>query len=187
MKELTIQSKNLPEYFSKNIVLKKANEVLRLIIQFSEKVPKSTNFTITLKGKRSGIEIFWVYKGGKKLESDIGLYILHDAPETISRINFKAVLDDESKVRFNGTIHITKKAKLSDAYLSAKALMLSEKSIAFVKPNLEVKADEVKAQHGSSIGRISKSDLFYLQSRGIPKEKAKKLLADAFLHDLPNL
>ena len=62
--------------------------------------------------------------------------------------------------------------------------MLSPKAIAFLKPDLEVATSEAVAGHGSSVGRPSDKELFFLDSRGIALAHAKKMLCGAFLRDI---
>ena len=59
-------------------------------------------------------------------------------------------------------------------------MLLSDRAIAYSKPNLEILADDVKASHGATVGQLDENELFYLQSRGLPKKEAHKLLVQAF-------
>ena len=65
----------------------------------------------------------------------------------------------------------------------SKALLLSDKSISNSKPELEIFADDVVCSHGATVGNLEEDEIFYLQSRGISVEQAKKILIEAFLHD----
>ena len=62
-----------------------------------------------------------------------------------------------------------------------------QKSRAFIKPDLEILQNEVKASHGSSIGRVSAKDLFYLRSRGLSEKEAKKICVAGFFQDMSNV
>ncbi len=65
-----------------------------------------------------------------------------------------------------------------------KNLLLSKGSLVDSKPQLLIDNDDVKCNHGTTIGQINADEVFYLQSRGITKDKANKLIAKAFLNDL---
>ena len=110
--------------------------------------------------------------------------LVHDAPDTYGRIIVKSALFDRSKFVFRGMLEITERGKGSDSYLLAKALMISPQARAEVYPYLEIKTDEVRASHGSSVGRIDPSQLFYLQSRGLKKQKAEQIILSGYFGEL---
>ncbi len=121
-----------------------------------------------------------------KQVSDNQINIEHIAPNCMSRQLYKSVLTGQSKSIFAGRIFIPKGSVGTDADQLNKNLILSRQAEADVKPQLEVHADDVKATHGAAIGRFDPEELFYLQSRGIPKDEALTLLANAFIDDVLN-
>ncbi|OGD32197.1 hypothetical protein A3C91_02740 [Candidatus Azambacteria bacterium RIFCSPHIGHO2_02_FULL_52_12] len=187
MQDITIHSNTLPETFEHAIVLAKANEARRLVFLFEKHAPRKMHLSVTLAGKKSSVEILWAYKGSGDMQTDIALDIVHKAEGTASNVNFKGALADSSRVTFHGTVRIEKSAKYADAKLGAKALLLSEQARAFIKPDLEILQNEVKASHGSSIGRVSAKDLFYLRSRGLSEKEAKKICVAGFFQDMSNV
>lgn len=96
----------------------------------------------------------------------------------------KNLLLDESHVIFNGCLHIHPKAQKTNASQLHQNLLLSEKAEVDTKPQLEIFADDVKATHGATIGQLNQDEVFYLQSRGLSKERASALLSQSFLIDL---
>lgn len=172
------------ETLKKRIILKAKNERMRWLLVFEKTAPKSIDIAVTLAAKGARADIGFAWHGTKKMTSDIALTVSHEAPETESRVVFKAALEDASKASFRGLARVAKKAAGSRAHLSAKALMLSPHAIAFLKPDLEVATSEAVAGHGSSVGRPSDKELFYFASRGIPETHAKKMLCEAFLKDI---
>jgi len=74
--------------------------------------------------------------------------------------------------------------KKTDAYQSSKNMLLGEDAQCFTKPQLEIFANDVKCSHGTSTGHMDPQALFYLQSRGIGKKEAQRLLQDAFALEL---
>ena len=68
----------------------------------------------------------------------------------------------------------------------SKAILLSENARANAKPELEIYADDVICAHGATVGELDDNQLFYLKSRGIPENKARKMLISAFLKDIIN-
>ena len=93
---------------------------------------------------------------------------------------WRGLARDRSKLAFHGGIHIREGADGSAAELSNKNLLLSEQAEVNTQPVLEIDADEVKAAHGATVGRLDPLALFYLRSRGLPSEQARALLTEAF-------
>ena len=111
------------------------------------------------------------------------LTVKHKAPNTISREKYKSILNDNSKGVFQGNIIVDDIAQKTIAKQSIDALILSKNAEHDAKPELEIYADDVQCGHGATTGQISQDSLFYLKSRGIPEEEAKRLLVHAFLTD----
>ena len=98
----------------------------------------------------------------------------------------KFVLDDHSRGRFIGDLKIVKDAQQTEAHQTNRNLLLSEEAEMRTQPQLEIYADDVKATHGASTGQLDESALFYMQQRGIDKQKARQLLVGAFMKDVLN-
>ena len=98
----------------------------------------------------------------------------------------KFVLDDHSRGRFVGDLKIVKDAQQTEAHQTNRNLLLSEEAEMRTQPQLEIYADDVKATHGASTGQLDESALFYMQQRGIDKQKARQLLVGAFMKDVLN-
>ena len=75
---------------------------------------------------------------------------------------------------------VRKDAQKTNAFQSCKNILLSPNAVADAMPQLEIFADDVKCSHGATTGRLNEESMFYLQARGIGKEKAKALLIHAF-------
>jgi Fe-S cluster assembly scaffold protein SufB len=90
------------------------------------------------------------------------------------------VLSDQAVAIFNGMIRIVPNCPQTRAYQSNKTLLLSEKARVHTLPKLEIATDDVKCSHGASVSSLDDNQLFYLESRGINKEAAEKMLIDAF-------
>ena len=96
----------------------------------------------------------------------------------------KFVLDDEARGRFIGDLKIVKDAQKTEAHQTNRNLLLSETAEMRTQPQLEIYADDVQATHGASTGQLDESALFYMQQRGIDKEKARQLLVGAFMKEV---
>ncbi len=97
---------------------------------------------------------------------------------------YKGVLGDKSQGVFNGKIFVRKDAQKTDAKQTNKVLLLSDDATINTKPQLEIFADDVKCTHGATIGQLDDTQMFYLRSRGIGLEDAKRLLTFAFANDV---
>ena len=112
---------------------------------------------------------------------DITTNACHQVPHTTSNILAKGVLLDSSTAVYRGHIKIDPDAQHTNSYLSDHMLMVGEEALANSIPSLDIQANDVKASHGSTTGQIDEEQLFYLESRGLPREEAEKLIIQGFL------
>ena len=96
----------------------------------------------------------------------------------------KFVLDDNARGRFIGDLKIAPDAQQTEAHQTNRNLLLSETAEMRTQPQLEIYADDVQATHGASTGQLDESALFYMQQRGIDKQKARQLLVGAFMREV---
>lgn len=111
-------------------------------------------------------------------------HVQHSVGGGVSNQLIKFVLNDNSRGRFIGDLKIAKDAQKTEAHQTNRNLLLSETAEMRTQPQLEIYADDVQATHGASTGQLDKSALFYMQQRGISKEKARQLLVGAFMKDV---
>ena len=118
-----------------------------------------------------------------KQHHELKTLVRHNDEKTKSHQKIKTVLDANSKGVFQGKIKVNSKAQKTDGYQLSKALLLDKDSEFDSKPELEIYADDVKCSHGSTSGNLDEEAIFYLMSRGINRDDAKKLLIKGFLTD----
>ena len=94
------------------------------------------------------------------------------------------MLDDSAHGRFIGDLKIAPDAQKTEAHQTNRNLVLSEDAEMRTQPQLEIYADDVQATHGASTGQLDETALFYMQQRGIDKEKARQLLVGAFMKEV---
>ena len=126
-------------------------------------------------------ELFVLVIGEGIEKGQLHTSMVHLEPNTRANVQVKAVLDGESKLTFDGLIKIVPHAQKTQSYLREDVLLLSKDAQSLGKPQLEIEANDVKASHGSTIGRIDDDQLFYLASRGIDKEDGKKAIIQGFI------
>ncbi|PRI12020.1 Fe-S cluster assembly protein SufD [Leucobacter massiliensis] len=118
---------------------------------------------------------------GQHLEHQV--YLDHDAPHTRSRVTYKGALQGEgAHTVWIGDVLIRNSATGTDSYEQNRNLVLSEGTRADSIPNLEIETGDIAgAGHASATGRFDDEHIFYLRSRGISEEEARKLVVRGFL------
>lgn len=108
----------------------------------------------------------------------------HAKPNCYSSEYYKGILNDHAIGVFNGKVLVRQDAQLTNAYQTNRSILLSETARMYSKPALEIYADDVKCSHGATTGQLDKDGLFYLRSRGIPEEEARRLMLMSFAGDI---
>ncbi len=107
--------------------------------------------------------------------------VSHDAPNATSRQTVRSVLAGQATGTYLGKVAVARGAVGTDSEQSVRAMLLSRTATANAKPELEIYADDVKCAHGCAVGELDAQGLFYLESRGLTPEEAKKLMLQAFV------
>lgn len=115
---------------------------------------------------------------------DITLDVTHAVPNTTSTETFKNVARENAKAVFQGKILVAQDAQKTDAKMMMQGLMLGATAEILSKPELEIYADDVVCGHGSTCGDLDHEAMFYLMSRGIPRNLAESMLIRAFVAEL---
>ena len=138
---------------------------------------------VRLEGDNAALTANGVLLGNGRRHIDTRLGIEHIARDTTAELVWRGLGADRSRVVFHGGINIQAGADGTDARLSNKNLLLSANAEIDTQPVLVIDADEVQAAHGATVGQLDQQALFYLRSRGIPKDRAQALLSAAFCHE----
>lgn len=109
---------------------------------------------------------------------------VHSAPGATSDLLYKNALFDTSKTVFSGMIIVEPGAQKTDAYQTNRNLVLSDEAEAIALPGLEIEANDVKCSHGATTASVDEDQIFYLQSRGIPRSVGEKLLIGGFFEEV---
>lgn len=145
------------------------------------------DYKVVLAGQNSEacLNGVWILK--EKREAHYHVHIEHVAPNCRSNQLFKGVLHDAAHSSFDGKIIVGQLAQQTNAFQLNNNLLLSDGAKAESSPNLKIYADDVKASHGATIGQLPEEELFYLRTRGMSVEQAKKLLVDGFCQEVIDL
>ena len=106
--------------------------------------------------------------------------VTHEVVGGTTRELYKAVLDEKSRFIFDGLIEVRPGAQKTDAQVYNRNLLLSEDASVNTNPEFKILADDVSCKHGGAIGQLSPEALFYLRSRGVDSNEARRLLVYAF-------
>ncbi|MDX1651280.1 MAG: Fe-S cluster assembly protein SufD [Brumimicrobium sp.] len=139
---------------------------------------------VFVEGENCHTELNGVYMGTSKQHMDNHTLIEHLFSNCTSSETYKGVMDDKSTGVFNGKVIVRQDAQKIEAYQSNGNVLLSDHASVNSKPELEIYADDVRCSHGSTIGQLNQDAVFYLRSRGISEEKAKRLIVSAFIAEV---
>lgn len=138
-----------------------------------------------LAGDGSRIRQVEVVYGNGAEKFDNTNFVVHVGRDTRSDLLAKAVMQERSRSALKGVITIEDSALGTDTYLGQYAMLLSKKSKSTAIPSLEIKTNEVqRAKHSASVAQVDEDQLFYLMSRGIPRDRARRMLVEGFLNPL---
>jgi Fe-S cluster assembly protein SufD len=139
------------------------------------------NVALAERGARLTAHGVLLADGRRHLDTRLG--IRHVAPNTRCDLVWRGLGAARGRAVFHGGITIEQGADGSDAALSNKNLLLSADAEIDTQPVLVIHADEVKAAHGATVGQLDATAMFYLRSRGLPADEARRLLTVAFCRE----
>jgi Fe-S cluster assembly protein SufD len=137
-------------------------------------------YHVDLDGPGALAELSGLYFGVGDQVLDQQLTVVHNTTDCTSRQAFRGVLDDASTGVFNGGIDVCPGADGTDAEQANDNLLLSNRAEVNTQPRLEILADEVACKHGATVGQLDDTALYYLRSRGIGADEARRLLINGF-------
>ena len=129
-------------------------------------------------GDLSDLQSFY---GDHQQAYDSYVQITHVGTDTHGQSITRGVFRDESRGVSRGLARIEKEARKTISYLSEHAMLLSRGARSDTIPVLEILCRDVKATHSSSVAPVDPERIFYLESRGIPREQAVRMISEGFL------
>lgn len=140
--------------------------------------------TCVTSGTQASCRLRGLYLADRSQLMDHHLCVEHAQPETRSESHYRGIASGNARAVFNGRIVVRPDAQRINAQLQNRNLLLSPRAEIDTKPELEIYADDVQCAHGATVGQLDSEALFYLRSRGIPREVARSMLTLAFAADL---
>lgn len=135
-------------------------------------------------GDGSSSEMAGVYFGDGSQVMDYRIVVNHTGRNTSSNVYLKGAVEDEAQSVFTGLLKINVDATNTSAFETNRNLVLSEGAKAHSVPNLEILCDEVVCGHASTVGPLEEDHLYYLQSRGLPRDRAERVLLRGFFEEM---
>jgi Fe-S cluster assembly protein SufD len=143
-----------------------------------------TRVEASLVGQGSEAELKAIYFASGEQFFDFHTLQDHQVGNSRSDLLFKGALQDTARTVYAGLIRIEKGAARSDAYQANRNLVLSDHAKATSIPMLEIDNNDVRCTHGATVGPVDPQQMFYLRSRGIPEQTAKRMLIQGFFGDV---
>ncbi|MDQ3467188.1 MAG: Fe-S cluster assembly protein SufD [Chloroflexota bacterium] len=133
-----------------------------------------------LRGQNSLAEMLGIFFADGDQFFDHHTWQLHESPYATSDLEFKGALKGSARSVYSGMIKVEEGAQKTDAYQQNRNLVLSRTARADTIPNLEILANDVRCTHGATVSQVEEEHLFYLQTRGIERSEAQKLIVEGF-------
>lgn len=134
-----------------------------------------------LAGEGAELDLTGVYACCGEQKVDFRITVRHVCAGCISHQLFKGLAEDEARVKFEGLVYVAAGAEKTEALQENHSLLLSENSFVQSSPQLEIYADDVVCSHGATVGSLDENEQFYMRSRGISLEEARRLQILSFL------
>ena len=139
---------------------------------------------VYLMEPRAHGEILSIAFAGRGQQLDAGGKVVHGAPHTTSKIVSKSIAKDGGRASYRGLLKVYKGAAGSKSSVVCDALLIDDKSRSDTYPVIEIDEDDVTIGHEASVSKVGEEQLFYLMSRGIPKDQAEGLVVAGFIEPL---
>jgi len=134
-----------------------------------------------LGGEGAEARVTGAYASHARQHIDFDTTQEHAAPNTTSDLAFRGVLQGRSTAVWKGNIIVDPGAQKTDAFQESRNLLLSKRAHADAIPGLEIQANDVRCTHAAAVAQVDPEQLFYLRSRGLRVEVAKRLVIEGFL------
>jgi Fe-S cluster assembly protein SufD len=137
-----------------------------------------------LVGPGAEVRPLGVYMASEGQWFDLQPYVRHIAPRATSDVLFKGALQGESRTVFRGNVFVHRDAFGTSTDENNRSLILTEGARADATPFLEIECSDITAGHGSATGQIDARHLYYLQSRGIDRETALRMIVTGYFTEI---
>ena len=141
----------------------------------------SSKIALLLNGEGTHASITGIYRPRQESRYFYDTEQIHSASYSESDLLYDGVIGEEAYASWQGNIIVESGTKGANGYQANNNMIIHSSGKVESVPGLEIITDDVKCSHGVTIGNIDKNHMFYLQSRGINKDEAEKLIINGFL------
>lgn len=168
-------------FVEQRVVTERDSAFIGLSVATGGQVVKA-NQTSSMVGRGSSSELYGLCIGNEHQHVDFSTLQDHIGPDTRSDLLYKSALKDSARSVYYGVTRVGLEAKNADANQENRNLLLSKNAIADSDPVLEILTSNIiRCSHGATAGPVDEEQLFYLESRGIPRPAAEALLVSGYL------
>ena len=137
-----------------------------------------------LQGTGAQNELWTTYLGQGDQVHDLRSHQMHEVGRTESRLLSKGAVAEQSRSIYTGLIEIERGARRTDARQTNHNLLLSPHAHADTVPNLDIRENDVTCAHASSVGPLDELQRWYLESRGVTRHDAERLMIQGFFNEM---
>ena len=141
-------------------------------------------FHIALTEPHAHADIYGLYLVDKKQHVNTKIFVDHQVADCESHQLYKGIVDDEAQADFLGHVLVRQNAQHTVATQTNRNIALTDQAHVTSKPFLEIYADDVKCNHGTTIGQLDEEAMYYMRTRGICERNARRLLMFAFANEI---
>lgn len=147
----------------------------------ADALKSSTDITFEFEGAGAELDIACLYVCRGDDDFRFKINVRHEKGGSVSRQLFKGIVSENSRAFFDGLVFVRKDAQKTKAYQENHTILLDRGARVETRPQLEIYADDVKCSHGATTGYLNEDEQFYMRSRGISREEARRLQIISFL------
>lgn len=144
------------------------------------------NQDISLKQTGAECSLNGLYLTSDQEHCDNRILVRHLNSNCLSNQNFKGIMGGRSIASFTGSIYVEKDAQKTEAYQQNNNVILDDKAKVYTRPQLEIYADDVKCNHGATVGKLDAEAIYYMRQRGISTDAARRLQISGFAQQVLN-
>lgn len=176
-------SRNVFNFVSKRAIVEDGASVRWVDANIGSKITVK-HPSARLVGRGARAEVLAVAFASEGQHQDVGADIVHEAPETVSSIEARAVARRGGRASFRGRVRVAPEARGAEVRSRSRSLVLEAGGACDAGPLLDVETDDARLEHEASVVRLSAEELFYLESRGIETADAKVMIVNGFIQPI---
>lgn len=169
------------------VVGQQASSVVRMTTLDIDNKLVVRNQDISLIESGADCSLRGLYMTSDNQRCDNYIKVSHLSENCTSNQSYKGVLGGKSVAAFTGSIFVERDAQKTSAYQQNHNILLSDAAKIYTRPQLEIYADDVKCNHGATVGKLDPEAIYYMRQRGISMDAARRLQVVGFAGDVVRL